>query len=191
VNEAFQCWVSTHQVDAKQNVDLWTYCYVRRYYLLKFVREAAFQSSDFDELVTTTYRKIERFVAQVEQPDRYAQWVSKICKNTFINYGRAGRRLVALDGAAYGFAEETTVTGIDTALWYKELAGAVGRLPEFLQSVAMLRFVERRSYEEIERVTGKPLPVIRSYTSKALARFRQDSRLKAAIEPLYENIVGR
>lgn len=190
-NNAFARWRQEDRDDAKRIVELWTYCFVRRYYLQKFAREAGFQLSDYDDLVARTYRKIERHISTVHHDDRYVQWVSKICKNTFLNYARSPRRLVSFDVREHAIAGEPPIDWGQFDAFQAVLAGAVGRLPGFLQSVARLRFIEKRSYEEIERVTGKPLPVIRSYASKALTRFRKDTRLRAFAESLYEEVCSR
>ncbi|HET6566371.1 MAG TPA: sigma-70 family RNA polymerase sigma factor [Rhodothermales bacterium] len=187
-NRAFQRWRKSHRAKEKRIVDLWTYCFVRRYFVLKFAQEDGFRLSDLDDLIARTYRKIDTYVDTVKSPGRYAHWVSKVCKNTFLNHTRTHRYVVPLqpDGPELVAEPVSTFTSSDFGILSRELSAAIGRLPEFLQAVARMRFIEHRSYEEIGRATGKSLPVIRSYTSKIAARFRRDRHLRAFLDPTAE-----
>ena len=58
VNEAFALYMTQGLQPHKVLIDLWTYCFVRRYYLVKFLKESAFRSSELDLLVEKTYQKV-------------------------------------------------------------------------------------------------------------------------------------
>ena len=88
VNAAFERWQTQGSEEDELKVTLWTYCYVMRYFLVKSVRGSIRGASDVDALVARVYRKVERNRESVEDGSRYANWVSVICKNTFINYVR-------------------------------------------------------------------------------------------------------
>ena len=161
-------------------VDLWTYCYIRRYYLIKFIREEGFRAAELDQIVEKTYKKVEKCISQLEREDRYAQWVSVICKNTYINFVTRRQYVTALDGSTEHecVAPETGVVE-DPAALYLTLSRAIERLPVFLRNVVRMRFVEDLSYEEISRLTGKSIPTVRSYVHKACLRFRRDPGMRA------------
>jgi RNA polymerase sigma factor (sigma-70 family) len=179
VNEAYCAYKNDHAGDGYV-VDLWTYCYIRRYYLIKFISEAAFRAVELDQVVERTYRKVERSRYQLEQDDRYAQWVSVICRNTYVNFVTRRRIVTTLEEEA-DIAPPPRVSGSpeDAGALYLALSRAIERLPAFLHSVARMRFVEDLSYEEISRLTGKSVPVIRAYVHKICRRFREDPGLKA------------
>lgn len=181
-NRAFQHWRNSHLAEKKRLVQIWTYCFVRRYFLLKFAREDSLRLSDFDDLVAKTYRKIEVYAHTVDDPGRYANWVSRVCKNTFLNHVRTLRYTEPLDDENPELVTDLISAMSDFGVLSRALSAAIGRLPTFLQGIARMRFIEHRSYEEIGRMTGKPLPVIRSYTSKAVARFRRDRYLRVFID---------
>ena len=180
VNEAYCAYMNDAHPDSAYLVDLWTYCYIRRYYLIKFISEAAFRVVELDQVVERTYRKVEKSRYQLEQDDHYAQWVSVICKNTYVNFVTRRKFVTTLDEREEG-PEQAPVVDIseDVGAPYLALSRAIDRLPVFLRSFARLRFVEDLSYEEISRLTGKSVPVTRAYVYKICRRFRRDEGLKA------------
>jgi len=172
--------------DAKRTVDLWTYCFVRRYFLAKFAAQPSAPASDLDELVARTYRKVEDKRAGVRKPGRYPHWVSVVCKNTFLNYLRRRRpAAVSIDEEESPSlpADEEAPPGAGTGLARKTVRDAIARLPEYLRPVARLRFLERRSYTEIQRETDTPAPTARSYAGRARQQLCEDPEVRALVEP--------
>lgn len=164
----------------KRIVDLWTYCFVQRYFLVKFAARPSRPPSDLDELVERSYQKIEEARAEVRSPERYPHWVSVVCKNTYLNYLRRDRparqSIDEEDGPA--LRSDQRVRG-DVGLAKKVVAAAVERLPDYLQPVARLRFLEARSYEAIQEETGTAMPTARSYASRARQHLREDPEVRA------------
>lgn len=178
VNACYVRWFETGAERDRVIVDLWTYCFIRRYFLVKFIQEANVGPAELEELIDRTFRKIERSGEQIRRPERYASWVSVVCKNTFLNFLRDYRRSISLD-AQKGpqLVAESVRTSYDAGVVRQAVAAAIGRLPKYLQECAHLRFVEGLTYEEMHEQTGQPLPRIRSYVNKALKRLRTDSIL--------------
>jgi DNA-directed RNA polymerase specialized sigma24 family protein len=166
-NAAFQRW-HDGEADAARTVDLWTYCFVRRYFLFKFMQFNSLSESDFEQLVDDVYRKVEKHRSTIVHANRYASWVSVVCKNTFLNYLRTRRTFVPLEAMQEPEVEAKPGTGDDLSIALRALH-------------ASIRFVERRSYEEISARVGKPKATIRAYVNKARDRFRSDSRLLACL----------
>lgn len=180
VNEAYCRYVAQPGPSDSRLVDLWTYCYIRRYFLIKFLRETAFRSSELEQVVERTYRKVESRRHQLEQLDKYAQWVSVICRNTYVNFVSRRRAVDSLESVPHPAVEMPEIElDVDAGAVFLALTAAIAQLPAFLQSTARMRYVENLSYEEIARITGKRVPTIRSYTHKICARFRKDSGLSA------------
>ena len=180
VNACFARWSQSPTDDDRYLIDLWTYCFIRRYFLIKLVQESSMGAADFDELVDRTFLKIESSLRRLKRPDHYGNWVSVICKNTFLNYLRDRRHAVSLEDrpitpVAAEPAHEYTDAGHARMVVHR----AIDRLPNYLQECVRLRFVEGLNYDEISARTGFPLPRIRSYINKAVKRFRDDDRLRA------------
>jgi RNA polymerase sigma factor (sigma-70 family) len=188
VNEAFALYMTQGLQPHKVLIDLWTYCFVRRYYLVKFLKESAFRSSELDLLVEKTYQKVERNRGAIESYDRYAQWVSVVCRNTFINFVTRRRNVTGLEHMTshprtldLSFDVET-----DAAALHVALQRAIAELPEFLRPAARMKFIENLSYEEISRIIGKRVPTVRAYIHKACARFRKNRPLQAWAERVFD-----
>ena len=47
-NEAFLRWQTENDLAARRIVDLWTYCFIRRYFAVKFVQNPAYRAADLD-----------------------------------------------------------------------------------------------------------------------------------------------
>lgn len=182
-NQAFQRWRVKGTADAERIVDMWTYCYVCQYFLSKSTRGAFDEAAAPDELITRTYDKIRDNRENVQNPEQYAQWVSVICKNTFLNYARRNRHSDSINEewgptpraenahptAKLGFVQET-------------FEKAIGRLPSYLQQTARLYFLGNKDFEEISEVIGKAVPTVRTYKHKALKELRKDDTLQAYID---------
>ncbi|TDI70186.1 MAG: sigma-70 family RNA polymerase sigma factor [Bacteroidetes bacterium] len=180
VNEVYCSYQERPHPSTSYLVDLWTYCYIRRYYLIKFIGSSGFRSSDLDQVVEKTYQKVERSRSQLERNDRYAQWVSVICKNTYVNFVTRRKYVTTLETDSNVTIElDEMGTSEDAGALFLALSRAIEKLPVFLRSIARLRFVEDLSYDEISRLTGKSIPTVRSYVHKVCYRFRSDSGLVA------------
>lgn len=182
VNRAYARWQAAgYEGGSDPVIDLWTYCFIRRYFLVKFMQERSYAVSDLDELVDRAFRKVEQNRLRLQDPGRYAHWVSVVCKNTFLNYLRS-RRYTQSYSDDTDFVADGAAVYDDLGLVMEALLDAIERLPSFLQEVAHLRFVEQCSYEEIAERTGKPAASLRTYTSRILSRFRTDARLLAFLD---------
>ncbi|QXD13801.1 sigma-70 family RNA polymerase sigma factor [Rhodocaloribacter litoris] len=179
VNEVFRTWRTRETPETRRLVDVWTYCYTWRYFLMKFMQEPAYDTADFDVLVENAYRKIERHRGELDADNLYAQWVSVVCKNTFLNYVRRRRRKLPLDNL-----DDTrnvpppSPDSLDAGTVYLAVRHAIDRLPPALQEAARMRLLENATYEEMGNRLGKPLPTLRTYVNKAIKRLRKDPGLR-------------
>jgi DNA-directed RNA polymerase specialized sigma24 family protein len=184
VNRAFQCWQAYHSIEAKHAVHLWTYCYVYRYFTLKFMQVSRANTADFDLAVGQAYGKIQDGLKKGGQIERYASWVSVICRNTYINYlrSRTKKQTSSVEGSKIvGPVILPSEPCYDEAVLLQVLRGAIGRLPPSLREVARLRFVENRGYEDISGRTGQALPKVRTYAHRATKKLVQDPELLEVI----------
>lgn len=185
VNAAFVRWRQHDDDEARYHVELWTYCFVRRYFLIKFTRDAIYSNpADMDALIEQAYASVQAHEAAVSDTARYASWVSVVCKNAFLNFRRSAQQAVSIDQDDAPQLQGDSLEALhDAGLLHEGLCEAVERLPEFLAEIARYRFVEHLSYQEIGALTGKDLPIVRSYVNKAVQRLRKD--------PLFLAYLGR
>jgi len=178
-NGAFRRWKQQDDPDADRIVDLWTYCYVCRYFLSKAAQGTFNSSADADELTTRAYRKIQENREEVRNPDRYASWVSVVCKNTFLNYTPRDRfsESIEEEGGPTLTAEKEQSTA-EIGFVREAFAEAIDRLPEYLQEPARLYFLEDQEFEEISEAVDKPVATVRTYKHKAVKQLRTDDRLR-------------
>lgn len=182
-NDAFRRWKHGGDPDAKQLVDLWTYCYVCRYFLSKSTQGTFDNSSDADELITRAYRKVQKNRDGVRNPDRYANWVSVVCKNTFLNYTRRDQfseSIEAEEGPILTAREKRPIA--EVGFVREAFDEAIDRLPEYLQKPARLYFLEDRGFKEISEAVNKPVATVRTYKHKAVKHLRTDDRLREYVD---------
>jgi RNA polymerase sigma factor (sigma-70 family) len=181
-NAAFCRWtVSSTEAD-HQVVDIWLYCYVQRYVLLRLLRDQTVAAGEADRIIEYVFMRARGQLDRIEEPERFAQWVSVVCKNSFLNGLRRRFTRTALDEAALldegTESSASAMADLDRDLVRHTVRRAISRLPDALQPVAELRLLEGRSYKHIAAATEHPLPTVRTYMAKALTRLRGDPALQ-------------
>ncbi len=184
-NEAFLRWRASGSPRDLELVELWTYCYTRRYFIAKFLRDSAYGATDLDQLVGRAFTKARQNFEQVRQPDRFASWVSVICRNVFVNFVRRYREHTPLDEARTPAPPRPETFEHDRLAARQAAERAVDRLPPSLRDIARMRFLEDRSYEEIGEATGRPLASLRAFAHKAVVRLREDPELVALLQEIH------
>ncbi len=185
VNAAFLNGRRQDDKEAKYHVDLWTYCFVRRYFLIKFTRDELYNNAaDMDDLIEQAYVNIQDNQATVADTTRYANWVSIVCKHAFLNYLRNLQAFVSIDEDHGLKLPSHSIEALhDAGMVHEGLRQAIKRLPDFLREIAYLRLIKGSSYQDIEQFTGKSLPTVRSYVNKAVVKLQSD--------PVFLSYLGR
>lgn len=182
-NDAFRRWKTGEDPAAERLVDMWTYCYVCRYFLAKSSGDTFDSAAAPSKLITRAYEKVQEKRDGVRDPSRYANWVSVVCKNTFLNHTRYDRTAESIHdergptlraneptpAAEYGFVREA-------------FEKAIARLPEYLQEPARLYFLEDMEFDEISEAIDKAVPTVRTYKHKALQKLREDETLREYVD---------
>lgn len=178
-NDAFRHWMEEQDEKAARLVDMWTYCYVCRYFLAKSAAGALENASASDELISRTYKKIQEKREGVRDPERYTNWVSVVCKNAFLNHTRRDRVADSInDEKGPTLRAEDSDLVPQVGFVREAFVEAIDRLPNYLQEPARLYFLENRGFEEISEEIGKAVPTIRTYKHKAVKQLRKDERLR-------------
>ena len=185
-NARYEMWQKTGRIEDRKIIDLWTYCFVWRGLLVKFSTHTKANDSDFDMLVAEVYERVVDRRHTLRKLNKYASWVSVICRNVFVNYIRKQKVNIPFDdNISSGIIAEPENYYADTTLLIQVLEKAIRRLPAYLQDIAMLRILENRTYEEISLKTGKRIQIIRTYMNKAKKRLRNDEALVVFINEEY------
>jgi RNA polymerase sigma factor (sigma-70 family) len=178
VDKLFTRWKTTSASADKHLVDIWTYCYVRRYFAKKFVRYEYLPISDFDELVEKAHQNA---ATQLAKADKLASWLSVICKNVFLRYfeQRKSRTYYGLETIESTFVAEEQTPINEQEIVSNAIEKAIAQLTPTLQQVARLKLLEHKEYAEIAEIMGKEIPIIRSYFNKVINALKQDESLMA------------
>ena len=183
VNRTYKRWSKWKDEGDRRVIEIWTYCYVQRYFAIQFLRSPAWMRSDADRLVDATLRRLRASSDQLRNPERYTAWVVSVCRNTYLTYIR-GRHLDGLADPDSIVAEPVDSVQYDVVTMYRVLDRGIERLPDFLQEVARLRLIEGRPYREIAALTGQRVPTLRSYANRALAGLRKDPEVRKVFEEM-------
>lgn len=179
-NVVFRRWHQHRTPADKRLVDLWTYCFVYRYFLIKLAATSRPAPLCFDALVAEAFADVQQHLHGLRHPERYTGWVGTICRHTFVNYLRTRHPMVSFeDEAPEPLVEDTSPTQAhDDAIVNGSLCAAIDGLPAFLREITRMRLLENCSYDAISRHTGKPLATLRTYVHRALGQLRRDARLQ-------------
>lgn len=181
-NDAFRRWRENGDPEAERLVDLWTYCFVCRYFLAKSSGDAFDRAATPDELITRAYEKVREKREGVRNPDRYTNWVSVVCKNTFLNYARRDRVADSINEERGPTLQAQESKIPEDGFVREAFEDAIERLPDYLQEPARLYFLEDRDFEEISEEIGKEVPTVRTYKHKAVKQLRKDDRLREYVD---------
>lgn len=182
-NAAYRAWMKYDRAEDQRVVDLWTYCFVWRNLIVKFTRNADLNPSDFDLLVTQIFERIVSQRYTVRDDAKYTNWVSVICRNSFVNYLRGLKRNQPVENMDLMAAEDEPIRHYEDFIVLNQmLNSAISRLPAYLQHVVRQRLMSQRSYEDISEEMGKSVDVVRSYFNKAMNKLRSDVQFRALIK---------
>jgi RNA polymerase sigma factor (sigma-70 family) len=188
VNAAFVRWHRQQSEIDKRIIDLWTYCYIYRYFMIKFASSVREAPPCFDRLIAGAFADVQEHIHSVRRPERYTAWVGTLCKNTFINHLRTKRSTLSLDADSTTLLVESPPPRMigthDALIIHQTVCAAIDTLPDFLSEVARMRLLENQSYQAISEATGKPLATLRTYVNRALGQLRENPALQALLEEM-------
>lgn len=177
LNVVFRRWRQTQRPADRDLLDLWTYCYTWRYFLSKAARDQLHRPSDIDALTARAFQKACYHRSGPTRVVRYGQWVSVICRNTFVNYATRECGVEFIDAVDAERVTEPTPVYDDEPLVRRVLLAAIHRLPTYLQDTARLFFVDQCTFEMIAAALDKPVGTVRTYKARALHALRRDEEL--------------
>ena len=177
-NDAFARWRASGEREHQRDVDLWAYCYVQRYFTIRFARERG-TPSEVETCISLALQRIRKGYGKVTDPLRFASYASVACKNTLRNHRRDRRTEPPLPEQLAAREAEDLTADLDLELIRHHVRVALRAVPRAPREVAALRFLEGAEYDEIADRLGLELPTVRTYASRAAALLREDDRLRA------------
>jgi RNA polymerase sigma-70 factor, ECF subfamily len=116
------------------------------------------------EAFVIAYQKL----GTVRNPDSFGPWLLRIVRRRAVRLQRA-RKVESID---VDCVEPAAVQAPDWMEPYKEVAKQMARLPEHERIVAVMRYVDGHSVNEIADLTGRPVGTITKQLSRAIERLR-------------------
>ena len=186
INYTFARWYETGDEKDKEVIDLWTYYYIRRYFLIKLINRATYDINDIEELVDKVQQNIDATRKHLYRPESYSGWVGVVCLNVYRNYLRKYAAKLSLEEINEPSVSTNAVHRLeneyDQPIVKKALRRAIQRLPAYLKGVGLMRYVDELGYAEMRESTKLPLATLRSYSNKVGNKLRNNRELKEMVE---------
>lgn len=121
-------------------------------------------SDDAKDLVQEASMRAFRFFHKFEKGTNFKGWILTIERNLFINnYRKKIKEPVKIDFDEYqGMIGSTELNGAQEEIFGETVQVALDQLPEELQTVVILFYVEGFSYKEISKIMGTPIGTVMS-----------------------------
>lgn len=120
-----------------------------------------------------------RDIVKLKAPERFAQWVATICRNTAIDMAKARARNrhaeIADCGAAPGMSDQED----DEVALVREV---VLRLDPSLRDIVYLKYYNRMSYDQIAQMLGISEEAVNGRLRRARDRIRQELERRRSTE---------
>ena len=175
----FARWRETRDDHDKRSIEIWAYCYVQRYFTIRFLRERTTSPSDIDLVISRAFERILTNLETVRDPLKFAGFVSVICKRALLNHRGRRKDTVEAEDHVIVPTRADEADAYDGALARRVIVAALAHLPDSTRQIAQWRLLEEKEYEWISEQTGRPIATVRTYVSKALTILRSDDRLRA------------
>ena len=163
---------------------------VERYWGLAFALVLAriHNPAEAEDIAQESFLKAYAHLRSLRRPARFAGWLSRIALQQCANTARARRRqraMCAREMADPLHAEALPAYSSNPGLTEAQtrfVRETVGRLPEHLQSLVLMRFMAGLSAVQIAEQLGKRPGTVRVYLHRAYQMLRQD------LAPLLEEV---
>ncbi len=177
-NAVFVRWRASGDPTDKRIVDIWSYCYIQRYFLTQFRRERG-TPSEKARCVSRAIGRLENALPSIQDPDKFASYVSVLCKNLLRNHRRDRRDTSEVDDRIACADPISKPSDHDSALIRYVFAQVLKEVSPSLRAVGTLRFLNYMEYAEIAEETGIALPTVHTYAHRVMVRMRGDDRVRA------------
>ena len=152
--------------------------------LERYIRRLAYISKDETEyILQDSFIKIYENLNDFDISLSLSSWIYRITHNQTIDHIRKQKN------KAKPFGEDdleisetipdifTTEINVDKEILKKHVREILNKLPPHYRSILILRFMEEKSYSEIEDILKKPPGTVATLLSRAKQAFKQESKL--------------
>lgn len=132
----------------------------------RFVVARTNDAANYEDLCQTIFVKMVLALPHLRSPERFEPWLFQIARNVCRDHLRAKlgwRRLFV----AYGAKHETVTAPDPPPDDAAALSERIARLPEAQRSLLRLSLDEKRSYEEMARLSGSSVAAVKSRLHRA------------------------
>ncbi len=133
---------------------------------LACIRDLQLAEDIAQESLMIAFRRIKT----LKSDEKFASWLITITRRQAIRAARS--RKLAVKVSLDSTETESTTDEVDAWIENEHLLELVARLPEQERVLIGLRFFDEHSFQEIARITDRPLGTVTKQTSRAIARLR-------------------
>ncbi|MCA1904261.1 MAG: RNA polymerase subunit sigma [Cyanobacteria bacterium M5B4] len=146
--------------------------------------------NDRADLAQEVWLRVYRHIKNLQEPEKFVGWVSRITTNLFYDELRKRKRHqapISLDAPLrlgdgdlewdLPSEQPNPVEHLSRQEFYEQLHRAIATLPRSFQETITLREVEGLSYEEIADITGVSIGTVKSRIARA--RMKLQTQLKS------------
>jgi RNA polymerase sigma-70 factor (ECF subfamily) len=136
------------------------------------------------DVVQESFIKVHSSLGSLQSPEKFRAWLRNVVRTTALDWRRRNKKgvqsLDALDpdeGEPHAPArDETALSQADQGEFRARVREEIDRLPESHREIVSLKYLDGKSYEEIEAITGLSQATIESRL------FRARQKLKTRFE---------
>ncbi|NUM79663.1 hypothetical protein HUU42_02565 [bacterium] len=183
VDELYHQWRKETSSKVIRELEVWAYCWIRQYFLRKFMKGKIRDISDTEQLIEDVFLAFYKKHYSLKNTRILSHWISVLCKYRFLNYIRSwypvNEKLAEEAGmeAVIDF-ENDLLTVIDAKnLYEKVVLKEMNHLPEYIRTIVRKKIWEGKAYDEIAAETGYSVETVRAYYSRAMKELRHSESL--------------
>jgi len=190
VNGVFLRWHTLKEGDDLETLEIWLYCRTQWYVLNKLVRDTKATPNDFDQISSVVFTKVRKGMEAVRDPKRFVNWVNVVSRNAYLTVRKSERPRDELNEEMLADDTDPMLLDMDRAEILGTIKRAIDRLPASLSEVGRMRLLENMSHKQIAKNTGLPLASARTYSSRVLAKLREDPEIQDVARDIVPGLVS-
>lgn len=158
-------------------------------YRLAFYRTRS--QADAEDITQDVLIQALRSLHRLREADKFKPWLFSIATNRIRDFRRRGRFRSLFDSLLGGAGddpqreEEAEPSGPQEELerrdFWKQVGGALDRLPHMEREVLVLRFFEQMEIKEIADALGKGESTVKTHLYRALKKFQTDEAVRGLL----------
>lgn len=152
---------------------------VRRYHRAVMRIAGSIAGSEYaEDIAQDTFLLAFKALPDLDEPERFAAWLSAIARNRSLRWVRQEARLqrVEFDETLIGYLERAKATGEREKVAAGELVAQLDALPEEIRLVMRMRWMDEMPMDQIARFTGLPLSTVKWRLFAGRKKLRQESK---------------